>query len=182
VANIKPITTHYNGYRFRSRTEARWAVFFDTLKIAYEYELEGYVVDGICYLPDFYLPTFDVFAEIKVNALSITPEELVKIFTFALGADKPTLLILGTPGNHKFLLVDRRHVAPLEELYDEITAEVVAETIAEMETDACVTIAPLPRGELSTKHLVYTQLQPYDDYGWSEAIKAAREARFEFAR
>jgi hypothetical protein len=38
--DIKPIETRYNGYRFRSRLEARWAVFFDTLGIEYQYELE----------------------------------------------------------------------------------------------------------------------------------------------
>ena len=36
--NIKPIETIYKGYRFRSRLEARWAVFFDALGIEYEYE------------------------------------------------------------------------------------------------------------------------------------------------
>ncbi len=182
VASIKPITTHYNGYRFRSRTEARWAVFFDQLKLPYEYELEGYVIDGICYLPDFYLPSLKLFAEVKVNAASITPDELVKIFTFALDADKPTLLILGTPGNHKFLLVDRRHAMPLDQVYEEVDAHAVAETIGEMETDACVTIAPLPLGEFGARHLVYACLPSYDDFKWTEAVKAAREARFEFAR
>ena len=46
---IKPIETVYNGYRFRSRLEARWAVFFDEAEIPYEYEPEGFDVDGIWY-------------------------------------------------------------------------------------------------------------------------------------
>lgn len=51
---IKPIETYYNGYRFRSRLEARWAVFFDTLGVEYEYEPEGFMLpSGKCYLPDF---------------------------------------------------------------------------------------------------------------------------------
>lgn len=33
---IKPIETKYKGYRFRSRLEARWAVFFDALGISWE--------------------------------------------------------------------------------------------------------------------------------------------------
>ena len=33
--SIKAIETRYNGYRFRSRTEARWAVFFDAFGIRY---------------------------------------------------------------------------------------------------------------------------------------------------
>lgn len=66
MSDIKPIETIYNGYRFRSRLEARWAVFFDALKIKYEYEPEGYDLgDGVYYLPDFYLPEFDLFVEIK---------------------------------------------------------------------------------------------------------------------
>ena len=42
MAEIKAIETIYNGYRFRSRLEARWAVFFDEIGIKYEYEKEGY--------------------------------------------------------------------------------------------------------------------------------------------
>lgn len=64
--SIKPIETVYNGYRFRSRLEARWAVFFDACNLPYEYEKEGYELkDGTRYLPDFYLPTFDLYIEIK---------------------------------------------------------------------------------------------------------------------
>jgi len=42
MAEIKAIETVYNGYKFRSRLEARWAVFFDALGIEYEYEKEGF--------------------------------------------------------------------------------------------------------------------------------------------
>jgi len=55
MTQIKAIETVYNGYRFRSRLEARWAVFFDTLGIEYRYEPEGFDLDGIWYLPDFFL-------------------------------------------------------------------------------------------------------------------------------
>ena len=54
MKKIKAIGTVYKGYRFRSRLEARWAVFFDKLGIVYEYEPEGfYLSDGRKYLPDF---------------------------------------------------------------------------------------------------------------------------------
>jgi hypothetical protein len=59
------LPTKYKEYLFRSRTEARWAVFFDQLNIPFEYEKEGYDLDGIWYLPDFWLPTLDCFIEIK---------------------------------------------------------------------------------------------------------------------
>lgn len=61
-AGIKAIETQYKGYRFRSRLEARWAVFFDALGIAWEYEPEGFELsDGTWYLPDFYLPAFNSY-------------------------------------------------------------------------------------------------------------------------
>lgn len=63
---IRPIETEYKGYRFRSRLEARWAVFFDTLNVLYEYEPEGFELgDGIRYLPDFWLPQQRCWVEIK---------------------------------------------------------------------------------------------------------------------
>ena len=64
--SIKPIETRYNGYRFRSRLEARTAVLLDEMKIPYVYEPEGFAFeDGTAYLPDFYLPDQDAFLECK---------------------------------------------------------------------------------------------------------------------
>lgn len=49
-----PIQTDFNGYRFRSRLEARWGVFFETLGLQWEYEPEGFELEGgVYYLPDF---------------------------------------------------------------------------------------------------------------------------------
>lgn len=65
---IKAIETQYKGYRFRSRLEARWAVFFDALGIEWQYEPEGFeMADGTRYLPDFWLPTFGdgMYVEVK---------------------------------------------------------------------------------------------------------------------
>jgi len=42
VNRIKAIQTEYRGYLFRSRLEARWAVFFDACGVDWEYEPEGY--------------------------------------------------------------------------------------------------------------------------------------------
>lgn len=62
---MKAIETHYNSYRFRSRLEARWAVFFNYLGIGFEYEKEGFDLDGTMYLPDFWLPRKKCWIEIK---------------------------------------------------------------------------------------------------------------------
>ena len=63
---IKAIETIYDGYRFRSRLEARWAVFFHETGIPYVYEPEGFILsNGDYYLPDFYLPWFNLYIDIK---------------------------------------------------------------------------------------------------------------------
>lgn len=66
MGTLKPIETVYDGYRFRSRLEARWAILFDALGIKWEYEPEGFQLsDGTRYLPDFYLPDSSTFFEVK---------------------------------------------------------------------------------------------------------------------
>lgn len=51
---LKAVPTNYKGYRFRSRLEARIAVFLDACNADWEYEPEGFVLpDGSQYLPDF---------------------------------------------------------------------------------------------------------------------------------
>lgn len=62
---IKAIETKYKGYRFRSRTEARWAIFFDHMSLSWLYEHEGYSLPSGPYLPDFFFPDLNIFVEIK---------------------------------------------------------------------------------------------------------------------
>lgn len=89
---MKAIETEYKGYRFRSRLEARWAVFFDACGVKWEYEPEGYDLgNGQYYLPDFLLHdvTFnhgsysegrDLYVEVKGE---MTLEDAKKIDRFA---------------------------------------------------------------------------------------------------
>ena len=76
--DLKPIETIYNGNRFRSRLEARWALYFDLMCVQYQYEPEGFECDGERYLPDFYIQESDVYIEIKsIGALSIDNDEIL---------------------------------------------------------------------------------------------------------
>lgn len=69
--SIQAIETEYKGYKFRSRLEARWSVFFDAMNVKWEYEPEGFENDkGERYLPDFYLHGYDVWCEVKPNDYS----------------------------------------------------------------------------------------------------------------
>jgi hypothetical protein len=63
--NLRAIETEYRGYRFRSRTEARWAVCWDAAGITWQYEAEGFELGGSRYLPDFFLPDLKTYVEVK---------------------------------------------------------------------------------------------------------------------
>ena len=72
---IRAIDTEYKGYLFRSRLEARWAVFLDELGVRWEYEPEGILLsDGSYYLPDFYLINFHCYFEVKRRCIKGTQE------------------------------------------------------------------------------------------------------------
>ena len=74
---IKAIETKYDGYTFRSRLEARWAVFFNKIGLKWDYEIEGFELeDGTWYLPDFYIPEFG-YIEIKAEGM-VKDEEIRK--------------------------------------------------------------------------------------------------------
>jgi len=88
---IRPIQTKYRGYHFRSRREARWAVFFDAAKIRWEYEPEGFDVDGTAYLPDFYLPDMDCYFEVK----GTSNYDIEVLRRFAQRAKKPLIVAQG---------------------------------------------------------------------------------------
>lgn len=99
---MKAIETRYKGYRFRSRLEARWAVFFDVLGIAYLYESEGFARGDIRYLPDFHLPEMDLWFEVK--GVFPTEEEQMKAVALTLSDNKKILaMTYGDPGSNQGL-------------------------------------------------------------------------------
>lgn len=106
MSKPKAIQTEYKGYLFRSRLEARWAVFFDACGVDWEYEPEGYDLgDGVWYLPDFLLhgvkgrSAGDLFVEVKGK---MTDSDAEKIHRFTApdetqkyGPPQNPLLIVG---------------------------------------------------------------------------------------
>ena len=95
--SVKAIETRYKRHYFRSRLEARWAVFFDSMGIQWEYEPEGFSLsNGVRYLPDFYLPQVRWFCEIKPNLHVFHTED--KIRPFVLETGQAVLLLAGPPG------------------------------------------------------------------------------------
>lgn len=66
----RAIETAYKNYLFRSRNEARWAVFFDQMKVKWTYEEEGFELPSGRYLPDFFLPELEMFVEVKPKSFA----------------------------------------------------------------------------------------------------------------
>lgn len=93
---MKVIETSYQGYKFRSRLEARWAVYFGSMDFEYFYEFEGYDLgEAGWYLPDFYLPHVNMWAEVKPTAFS--KKELRKLQALVMFTRKPALMLIGMP-------------------------------------------------------------------------------------
>lgn len=95
---MKAIETSYKGYKFRSRLEARYAVFFDAMGIKWRYEIEGFVLpSGEYYLPDFWLPEFNGGMWVEVKAEEFTEEEKAKCYELCFGSKKNVWLANDTP-------------------------------------------------------------------------------------
>src|SRR5690606_24601982 len=102
------IETEYAGYRFRSRLEARWAVFFDHLGVKWLYEPQGYTLrDGRRYLPDFWLPAIQVWVEVKGAP---TIDDLVTINLAAAADGLPLVYERGVPPDR---ILDNRDLSLL---------------------------------------------------------------------
>ncbi len=107
---IKPIETRYRGFRCRSRLEARWMVFFDHLGIEYHYEPEGFDLGELgYYLPDFWLPQVEMWAEVKGRPFS--PDEGLKCETLAKESGYACLMLDGPPAARNYWAHERGYGA-----------------------------------------------------------------------
>ena len=105
MTTIKAIETKYKGCRFRSRLEARYAVLFDALGMEWHYEPEGFELEHYGrYLPDFYLPQIDMWAEVKAKPFDIN--ERNKAFALSSGTNKPVIQLTSMPEPHYFAFED----------------------------------------------------------------------------
>lgn len=169
--SIKAIETKYNGFRFRSRLEARWAIFFDMIGLKYEYEVEGFDMNGVCYLPDFYIPSLDRWFEIKAKPLS--EYEMKKCEEFCLNKDNENIKFSVLIGSPEAVNIDK---------FIGIT-EFVWEWPSEKYPDNIRFLAPKELSEKEYFSRFMRGLWIVPDVTTEElveAVVAAREARFEF--
>lgn len=93
--SVTAIPTEYNGIMYRSRTEARWAVFFHEAKVPFTYEAEGFDMDGVRYLPDFWLPVGKIWFEVKPFAP--LPQEIRRGLDLAKATRRMVFIAPGEP-------------------------------------------------------------------------------------
>lgn len=112
---MEAIKTKYNGIQFRSKLEARIAVFFDHYGIKWEYEPQSFKLSsGVIYCPDFFLPDLNCYCEVKPLREVKTDEYDVEITKNAFISineyfklqlfEKNICLILGIPTDRNILL------------------------------------------------------------------------------
>ena len=94
--NIQSTPTEYDGYVFRSYLEARWAAFFNALRVPYRYEPKWFDLGRWRYLPDFWLPTLDAWIEIKPTPLHVIKVD-AKLCRFATVTDAKVVLFCDGP-------------------------------------------------------------------------------------
>lgn len=99
---IRALPSYWRGIVFRSRTEARWAAFFDALGLEWVYEPEGYELqDGTWYLPDFWLPQLRLWVEVKPS-YGASRHERDKCRMLAEGLGYPVMVTDGQPRHAYF--------------------------------------------------------------------------------
>lgn len=184
---IKAIETEYNGYRFRSRLEARWAVFFDAYGIEYEYEKEGFEVstpDGIVrYLPDFYFPQYDMWGEVKgvTNRGQIPKEDAIKM-SWMIANDGPCskgIILLGNipdPKKAEVIFWAKWRWDKNGLYYDYCTDNFNNTTWRRRESE---TAPHFFNDDFMVTHSDGDDIPKYRDNRIFEALTAARSARFE---
>lgn len=105
LTGVQAIETRYAGCRFRSRTEARWAVAFDKMGLSWQYEPQGYVIEDLkgqrsLYLPDFLLPDLGTWVEVKGSGEALDRDRLeAAAISLPIEPAKdrgPQLLLLGS--------------------------------------------------------------------------------------
>jgi hypothetical protein len=166
---IKAIQTRYNGYWFRSRLEARWAVFFDALEMDYEYESEGFQLsDGTRYLPDFWVPIknsdhgIDSGYWVEIKPTRPNHEETKKAYLLALESGHNTIILAGQPWPGKL------ESYKFHRLYDYMLSNPAASFAKHDEYDI----------DGFWFHLSYPCASAGCNYDFQKAAVAARSARF----
>lgn len=103
---IQALPATFSGVRFRSRTEARWAVFMTELGVEWSYEHEAFALPSGNYLPDFWLPTISTGSALKSKTEGLfveirgTDSDDSRLPDLAQVTQRRVILLVGTPAEY----------------------------------------------------------------------------------
>ena len=107
VQTIKAHPCVFKGVLMRSKTEARWAVVFEVMKLKWEYETTIFHLspserfpNGVSYVPDFHLTHWIV--EVKPDLP--TGEEVEKLVGVLRRQEKATAFLIGSPSERNMVI------------------------------------------------------------------------------
>lgn len=143
---MKAIETRYKGYRFRSRLEARWAVFFDALRLKWQYEPEGFELPGVGrYLPDFWIPADPQSRGAKewpgagywleVKGVRPSDDELRKLKELATATGHHAYLVVGDPVDGTYFYASAFDSDPPREGWPGMNAQVLGSLFSSAPVD-----------------------------------------------
>jgi hypothetical protein len=169
--------------------EARWAVFFDSMHVKYEYEMEGFDLgNGKKYLPDFWLPVFGAWAEVK--PVPLEGDGLQKVVNLVGGLwideyrDEPLIELVGVPDYKAYRMFCTTSIP--ERLFSRDCLRCRSGKKVEA---ILIKYIPIYPDMLSTHYWQGDQFYGYDPWKnedflkdekiYADAVNAAKSARFE---
>ncbi len=107
---MRALEATYKDQRFRSRLEAKWCIFWDALAVRWEYEPEALELDGFAYIPDFWLPDYKVWVEIKgtIHNDEAGGQMVLKASELARQSSRPVILCFHEPYDPKCAVFTNR--------------------------------------------------------------------------
>jgi hypothetical protein len=109
--------TTYAGTRYRSRLEARWAIFFSGLNVQAVYEPERFDLGQFQYCPDFEVPAWRAYIEIKPDLPNLA--ECEKARRLSDVKQCTVFMLCGAPANGQYRAFEwRKGRAIIGEAYE----------------------------------------------------------------
>lgn len=93
---VRSIQTQYGEFLMRSKLEASTAKLMDSVAIEWDYEAEGYDIDGVWYLPDFFLAKNRMFLEVKGVLDNKSEEKVIRLAGACIGSGIRVMLLFST--------------------------------------------------------------------------------------
>lgn len=186
--SIDVTETEYRGNFFRSRLEARWARFFYTLGVLYQYEVDRYSLgNGDYYLPDFWLPDLRCFIEVKPEGMK--GDERIILLSNTHRDARYTMLLTGEPWPDDYRLIVYKNGIAIDQMFNGVDGTFVWALFNPQSHPYTLGCVMRKRGNGRYLGYIGPTPTPGSSYSWPEneqdigplmeAYTVARRARFE---